>query len=327
MWGDFSLLHFYPRNWQASFFRSMHPWLVYISMWHYWFWFTFIFIMNLFFIFLFKSLTYNRADIRGTRSGGDKRRIAWPEMLIIIFPLYWAVNIITNALMYLRILESNGGYAFLTVQVSAYQWGWKYCYGDTFYPKYFNTLIKVGYNNIINIGGGVKYEFKDAIWNSKKDYVATAEPLKLEDGSIYKSNGEIINVLTEDKEATIKLREDWNRNLVNNHDISSEVYFCRWWLKNNDILEKDYLNPVKNKLFHSGYWITAQGLDPNNPTWIVNNDNNTKKLIQDPLRLLRSTGSLVLPTRTVFRLMSCSEDITHSWAVPRFRYKNGLCPR
>ena len=125
MWGDFSLLHFYPRNWQAALFRSMHPWLVYVSMWHYWFWFTFIFIMNLFFIFMFKSLTYYRADIKGTRAGGDKRRIAWPEMLIIIFPLYWAVNIVTNALMYLRILESNGGYAFLSVQVSAYQWGWK----------------------------------------------------------------------------------------------------------------------------------------------------------------------------------------------------------
>ena len=31
--------------------------------------------MNLFFIFIFKSLTFQRADIKGTRSVGDKRRI------------------------------------------------------------------------------------------------------------------------------------------------------------------------------------------------------------------------------------------------------------
>ena len=280
--------------------------------------------MNLFFIFIFKSLTYYRADIKGTRAGGDKRRIAWPEMLIIIFPLYWAVNIVTNALMYLRILESNGGYAFLSVQVSAYQWGWKYCYGDTFYPKYFNSLIKVGYHSIVSMGGGVKYEFKDALWDSKKGYVATAEPLKLPDGTIYNKNNQIIDVLKKDIVGTIKLREDWSRDLQENHDISSEVYFCRWWLKNNSVLEKDHLNSIKNKLFHSGYWITAQGVDPNTPTWVQTNNQNL--LIQDPLRLLRSTGSLVLPTKTVFRLMSCSEDITHSWAVPGLGIKMDCVP-
>lgn len=280
--------------------------------------------MNLFFIFIFKSLTYARADIRGTRAGGDKRRIAWPEMLIVIFPLYWAINIVTNALMYLRILESNGGYAFLTVQVSAYQWGWKYCYGDTFYPKYFNNPIKVGYNSTITIGGGSRYIFKDAAWNAKKGYISNSEPVKDVDGVTYKFDNNEVHLFTEDKLATLKLREDWNRNLINNQDISSEVYFCRWWLKNAGILEKDHQNSVKNKLFHTGYWITAQGLDPNTTTW--EKGAFSTNLIQDPLRLLRSTGCLVLPTKTVFRLMSCSEDITHSWAVPGLGIKMDCVP-
>jgi hypothetical protein len=42
-------------------------------------------------------------------------------MLIVLVPLFWAVNIIVNALMYLRILEGNGGYAFVNVQIAAYQ--------------------------------------------------------------------------------------------------------------------------------------------------------------------------------------------------------------
>jgi hypothetical protein len=77
--------------------------------------------MNLFFIYIFKAITFQRVDIRGTRSTGDRRRIAWPEMLIVLVPLFWAVNIIVNALMYLRILEGNGGYAFVNVQIAAYQ--------------------------------------------------------------------------------------------------------------------------------------------------------------------------------------------------------------
>lgn len=274
-------------------------------------------------MFLFKSLTYARADVRGTRAGGDKRRIAWPEMLIVIFPLYWAVNIVTNALMYLRILESNGGYVFLNVQVTGYQWGWKYCYGDTFYPKYFNSPVKVGYDSMM-ASGGVRYVFKDARWNASKGYVSTSEPLIMDNDKVYTSDRDEIHLFQEDRMATLKLRADWHRNLIINQDVSSEVYFCRWWLKNNGILEKDHLNTVKNKLFHTGYWVTAQGLDPNTPTW--EGSGEIKKLIQDPFRLLRSTGSLILPTKTVFRLMSCSEDITHSWAVPGLGVKMDCVP-
>ena len=141
---------------------------------------------------------------------------------------------------------------------------------------------------------------------------------------MYTHDNEQILLMSEDKLATLELRADWNRHLIENQDISSEVYFCRWWLKNCGILESDHLNPVKNKLFHTGYWITAQGLDPNNPTW--EKSGNLNKLIEDPFRLLRSTGSLVLPTKTVFRLMSCSEDITHSWAVPGLGIKMDCVP-
>lgn len=77
------------------------------------------------------------------------------------------------------------------------------------------------------------------------------------------------------------------------------------------MLEDERKNLTMNRLHHSGYWVTAQGVDPNNPT-LEDLADGSKKLITDPLRLLRSTGALVLPTRSVIRLMSCSEDITHS---------------
>mgnify|MGYP001062049781 FL=1 len=79
--------------------------------------------MNLFFIYIFRARTHRRADVRGIRATGEKRRIAWPEMLIVLFPLFWAVNIVTNAFAYLRLLEGSSGYVLLSVQVSAYQWG------------------------------------------------------------------------------------------------------------------------------------------------------------------------------------------------------------
>lgn len=322
MWGDFSLLQFYPRNWQAAFFRSMHPWLTYMSLWHFWFWFTFIFVMNLFFIYIFKTLTYYRVDIRSLKSVGDKRRIAWPEMLIILFPIYWAINIITNALFYLRLLESNGGYAFLSVQISAYQWGWKYCYGDTFYPKYFNNSIKVGFNTIMSQGGGVNNIFKNSFENINKSTTLINESLNDDQKLLYLQNDEFLNL--QKKNLTETLRYNWNVSIRENQDISAETYFCRWWLKKCGILENEFQNVTKNRLFHSGYWITAQGVDPNTLTWI--SKNGLKTLVIDQLRLLRSTGALVLPTKNTFRLMSCSEDVTHSWAIPALGIKMDCVP-
>ena len=51
-----------------------------------------------------------------------------------------------------------------------------------------------------------------------------------------------------------------------------------------------------------------------------------REYIQDPLRLFRSTGALVLPTRFQIRLLSCSEDVTHSWAVPGLGIKMDCVP-
>lgn len=273
--------------------------------------------MSLFFIYIFKTISYQRADIRGTRSTSEKRRIAWPEMLIVLFPLFWAINIITNALAYLRIIEGNSGYVLLSVQVSAYQWGWKYCYGDTFYPKFFNNPIIVGKNSIVSNQIAVSSVHRNLTW--EKNIIKTLNLYVSKDGKEYgvKIDGIII-----------KLWDyfwSWNVSIRENQDTNAETYFCRWWLKQSGILENERKNPTKNKLFHGGYWITAQGIDPNVPTF-EDNLNNTKKLTIDPLRLLRSTGALVLPTRSNIRLMSCSEDITHSWAVPGIGLKMDCVP-
>jgi len=46
----------------------------------------------------------------------------------------------------------------------------------------------------------------------------------------------------------------------------------------------------------------------------------------DPLRLLRSTGSLVLPTRVLIRFLGTSDDVTHSWAIPGIGLKMDCVP-
>lgn len=329
VWGDLSLLQFYPRNWQGSMHRSMHPWLLHMSVWHYWFWFSFIFVMNLFFIYIFRALTHRRADVRGVRSTGEKRRIAWPEMLIVLFPLFWAVNIVTNAFAYLRLLEGSSGYVLLSVQVSAYQWGWKYCYGDTFYPKFFKNPIKVGVNSTTSLGYGLHNVHRDVEWRMQQPY-ATKEgkTIEIETPEIDVDGNPVVKKYTSQKFDPIKtaeLRATHDVTQRENQDLMAEVYFCRWWLKQSGVLEDERKNLTMNRLHHSGYWVTAQGVDPNTPT-LEDLSDGSKKLVTDPLRLLRSTGALVLPTRSVIRLMSCSEDITHSWAVPGIGLKMDCVP-
>ena len=326
MWGDYILIKFYPKNWQGSMFRSMQPLLVHTTVWHYWLVFTFTISMNLFFIFLYKSLIHQRADIRGTRSTGEKRRIAWPEMLIVIVPFYWAINVVINALTYLRIFEGTCGNIILSVQINAFQWGWKYCYDDTFYAKYLNTPVRVGYKSTVSLLGSGKTMSRSAAWNLKNDTL-------YEDVTFIYYGLDDINIRNEkliDVETTEAHR--WKKNVLSldNSDTIMEVYFCRFWLKNFGNIENELNNKTLNKKWQHGYWITSQGLDANtlfyNESYNEELDLVSYNVVKDPLRLLRASNALVLPTRSNVRLMACSDDITHSWAVPALGLKMDCVP-
>jgi heme/copper-type cytochrome/quinol oxidase subunit 2 len=152
VWGNFELLQFYPRNWQTGFTRSGHSLLIYISMWQYWLWFTFIFLLNVYFVFLFRCVTYRRADMRGRRAVGDKRRSAWPELFTCVFPFVWCINILNNSLIILKTVEINGGYTLLTIQIMGFQWGWRYGYGELNYTRMLAAPIYVGNDSLIRPG-------------------------------------------------------------------------------------------------------------------------------------------------------------------------------
>lgn len=163
MWGEYELLHFYPRNWQVGYFRSGHFLLLYIIMWQYWLWFTFILLINIYFVFLFRMFTYRRADISGRRATGDKRKSAWPEIFTCFFPFLWSLNILNNSLNILKSIEVSGGYAMLTLQIVGFQWGWRYGYGELNYIKLLLNPIKVGYGSVIRPGKSVISHTNDTI--------------------------------------------------------------------------------------------------------------------------------------------------------------------
>jgi hypothetical protein len=77
------------------------------------------------------------------------------------------------------------------------------------------------------------------------------------------------------------------------------------------VLELERQNLIKNKIFQVGFWVTGQGVDPNNP-YNVEVSKGVANIQSDPLRLLRSTGSLILPTRVLIRFLGTSDDVTHS---------------
>ena len=326
MWGDFYLIKFYPKNWQTSFIRSMHPWLLHTTLWHYWLMFTFIIAINLFFIYSYKTLTYQRFDIRGTKSTGGKRRLAWPEMLVVILPFYWAINIVMNALSYLRVLEGSCGQILISVQVNGFQWGWKYCYSDTFYLKFLTQPIRVGFKSTTTFSDSFSYINRTDRWLIKN--------MQVRDWALFEYiglGGKKKKLLTTilNEESTWKLRWSHNINIKNNSDLIVENYFSRYWLKKFNKIDNEFNNKTLNKKWQHGFWIVSQGLDPNillKKEKIDNNLNITYEIVRDPLRLLRTSGALVLPTRSNIRFMSCSDDITHSWAVPGLGLKMDCVP-
>lgn len=326
MWGDFNLIEFQPRSWQGSLTNSMHPWLFHTTIWHYWLWFTFIFSMNLFFIYVYKTITYQRADIRGTRATGEKRRLAWPEMLIVIIPFFWAINIVTNALAYLRILEGSCGNVILNVQVSGFQWGWKYCYDDLFYTKYHNSLSSVGYGKSVVLGNPFtyinrtdEYTYKNRTIYELKEFTYIGL-----NNQVYTKERYYIN-----PEATWDHRWNWNIDDKDDSELTVENYFCRNWLKLFGSIENEKNLKTLNKKWQHGYWVISQGLDYNDELYseyLFKGKLRNNLIENDPRRLLRSSGALVLPTRNTIRLMACSEDVTHSWAVPALGFKMDCVP-
>jgi heme/copper-type cytochrome/quinol oxidase subunit 2 len=46
----------------------------------------------------------------------------------------------------------------------------------------------------------------------------------------------------------------------------------------------------------------------------------------DPYRLLKASGTFVLPTRSTVRLLATAEDVIHSWAIPALGLKLDCVP-
>lgn len=269
MWGDYELLHFYPRNWQVGYFRSGHSLLVYITMWQYWLWFTFIFLLNIYFVFLFRALTYRRADIRGRRAVGDRRRSAWPEMFTCFFPFLWCINILNNSLGILKVVEADGDYAALTIQVIGFQWGWSYGYGELNYTRLLLAPIRVGFGLVLRPGYTL---------------------------------AENINAVEVD-----------------------EIEMCRAWLKSHDALVPFTAGPIKLPMFQFGVWTTVQGTS-SSAFMQKYNLGGTLSLVGDPLRLLRATEVIAVPTRSNIRILATAQDVTHSWALPALGLKLDCVP-
>lgn len=336
---EFKLLELYPREWQVCFNRTLHPWVLQMALWHYWLWFTFIVGMTFYIIYFFKNVSFNRADIRGKSATGERRRLAWSELLVCLIPLFWSINIISNAFMYLRVLEHSGGYVFLSVQIFAYQWGWKYYYGDTIYGKSYGYPYRVGLNSLYTITP-IDYRVQELKFlNLKEEFAARNIPLreldmnlllKMQDKSFnfgfvtnfkYLKNSSLFELLkviiTEMYTYDISTLDDYK-------SLKGEIYYCRFILKQLGVLNDSYNELVKNQRFYPGYLITSQGVNPNNNVLVK--IKNSINLTYDYNRLFRTTGSIVLPSRIAVRLMASSEDITHSWAVPGLGIKIDCVP-
>lgn len=219
---------------------------------------------------IFRTFSYRRADIRGRRAVGDKRRSAWPEIFTCFIPFFWCLNLLNNSLAILKMIEVNGSYVALTLQIIGFQWGWRYNYGEANYFSLLIAPIKVGYNSLIRPGFG-------------KDIEGTKPQLL------------------------------------------KEVHFCRSWLRRSGSNPHYRANLISVPTYRQILGVVAQG-SPANETGIKTYVDHTTEFTIDPLRLLRATNALVVPTRHVIRLLATSEDITHSWAVPGLGLKLDCVP-
>lgn len=205
-------------------------------------------------MFLLRIFTYKRADIRGRRAVGDKRKSAWPEIFTCFFPFLWSLNILNNSLNIIRAVEVTGSYSAVTLQVIGFQWGWRYGYGELNYVKLLLCPVKVGLDSVIRPG---------------------------------------------------------RSGVTGCGSLLDEVYYCRSWLKAMGSYPDYMKETITVPTYQSGLWFTTQGAELA-PQAIKTYLDGTMQVVADPLRLLRATNAVVVPTRAVVRILATAEDVTHS---------------
>ncbi len=112
---------------------------------------------------------------------------------------------------------------------------------------------------------------------------------------------------------------------VNDYQDVPEAKYCRAWLHYFGVILTAADERIKTEVFRPGLAIVAQG---SSATQITTRRylNWSMEYVYDPLRLLRATGILVLPSRTLVRVLATAEDVTHSWAVPGLGIKLDCVP-
>jgi heme/copper-type cytochrome/quinol oxidase subunit 2 len=93
--------------------------------------------------------------------------------------------------------------------------------------------------------------------------------------------------------------------------LLKEVHFCRSWLRRSGSYPSYRENLIAVPTYRQVLGVVAQGSAANNMA-IKTYFDETAEFTLDPLRLLRATNALVVPTRHVIRLLATSEDVTHS---------------
>lgn len=77
--------------------------------------------------------------------------------------------------------------------------------------------------------------------------------------------------------------------------------------------------------YQPGLWVSTQGVNVS-PQVVKTYTDRSMEVVADVLRLYRATGAVVIPTRSVVRILATSEDVTHSWALPSLGIKLDCVP-
>ncbi len=112
---------------------------------------------------------------------------------------------------------------------------------------------------------------------------------------------------------------------ISYYDILEEVYFIRRCLLRADEITNYHKHVIKDSIQSMGFWVNSQGLNPS-AIFVRTYVGRKTVVVRDPLRLLRASGTFVLPTRTTIRLLASAEDVIHSWAVPALGLKLDCVP-
>jgi len=147
MWGNIVLETVFSGNYTFGFPTNRSSVTLHLTHWQYWFWFWFTWFLGLYYLIFINFFLKRPFKIYPKINTSFRSHGKWGDLLVMVVPVSWCLNILTNSNFILRLVEWQSESSVFNLRVRAKQWYWVYKFDILNIYNIPQTVKQIGHNN------------------------------------------------------------------------------------------------------------------------------------------------------------------------------------